>query len=391
MIVRTFVPVLVPLSGLAALLAAPAFAAPIEASVEADVKLGYDINPFLESGSDLAAPYVEAAIRPSLTKRTEKGQVSLSGHFARTEYLEKYGATDRYGVDLEAQQRLTPKLSAFGALSYDSDVVGFDDDSVTGVPDNTDVNLIGQRRRAQSASASGGLQYQVSPKDTVSVNGSYTKTDYRNGPAGNDNDVLGGSIGWNHAISARTKIGVSGSYYRIDYDTAGLMTTIMQPAVTFSTELSATWHFDASLGVSFSDLHLPSPLADRHSKGLSGSINLCHKGLKDDFCVFGDRSVSASGAGGTAERTQIGASYNRRLSERLGVSASAAYTNSDSQAQIIGNREFVTARAGLDWRVSRRLKVGAQARYRDVFGQTLPVKADLGAELFATVALPGSK
>lgn len=383
---------------LTALAAQPIAAAPVVFSVETNVRLGYDLNPFLQGGSDLATGYVAASIAPRMSKKTEKGEINLTGHYDRTEYLKHYGSSDQYGAELDANQKLSSKLSVFAGLRYDSSVIGQDgNDDVTGAPiDDTDVNLIGLRRRAETYQARGGWEYKVSPKDTISADAGYTDTRYDSGPAGADSRNIGGRIGWRHAISERTRIGVSGSAYRIDYDTPGLVTWIMEPAVTFSTELSPTWHFDAQLGMSFSKLYLPL-IPDQRASGLSGNLNLCHKGLKDNFCLYAARSVTGSGAGGTVERSQIGVNYSRRLTEALSWSGTASYARSASQTGAIGTREYINARGGLDWRVARWLVLGAEGRYRDVFGtrdalgKNRQIRADIGGEVNATISLPGQK
>ena len=378
-------------------LGAPALAAPVKLSVETNYRLGYDMNPFLLGGDNVSSGYIETSIAPKLTKKTEKGEVSVGGHYGRTAYLRRYGRSDYYGGDASVQQRVTPKLAVFGALRYSSDVVGENDNVVTGsgAPiDNTDVNLIGSGLRSNLYSASGGFQYQATPRDTISVDGGYTKTTYSDGPGGVDSDSKGGRVALQHAVNSRTKIGVSGSVYKIGYDQPGLSTLIMEPRVTFSTQLSATWEFDASLGVSFSDLSLPATIGpDQRSKGVSGSVNLCHKGSRDDFCFYGDRNVSASGFGGSVERTQFGFSYDRRLSERLGFAAGGSYSRSKTQANVLGfgAREYVSAHAGFDYKLSRVITIGTEGRYRDAFGQGFPIKSDLGGEIYATVALPGPK
>lgn len=383
---------------LAMLAAAPVLAEPVELSVDADLRLGYDLNPFLQGGSDLATGYVQASIAPRLSRKTEKGDISLTGHYDRTEYLKHYGSSDQYGAELDINQKLSPKLSVFGGLRYDSSVIGQgSNDDVTGPPiDDTDVNLIGLRRRSETYQARGGWEYKLSAKDVISADAGYTDTRYGSGPAGADSRNIGGRIGWRHAISERTRIGLSGSAYYIDYDTPGLKTMIMEPAVTFSTELSPTWHFDAQLGMSFSKLYLPL-VPDQRAKGLSGNLNLCHKGVKDDFCLYAGRSVTGSGAGGTVERSQIGVNYQRRLTETLNWSGTASYARSASQTGAIGTREYISARGGLDWRVSRWLILGVEGRYRDVFGtrdvlgNNRQIRADIGGEVNATISLPGQK
>ncbi len=374
--------------------AAPALAAPVQFNVDTDVRLGYDMNPFLSGGSDLASGYVEVGVSPRLTKKTEKGEVTLRGHYDRTEYFRRYGSSDQYGAELSTNQRLSQKLTVYGALQYDSDVIGQGDtdDIISGIPiDDTDVNLIGLRRRSNTYRATGGWQYQATPKDVISADAGYTDTRYGSGPPGADSKTISGRIAWKHAISERTKVGISASAYRIDYDTPGLKTWIMEPAVTFSTELSSTWHFDAQLGVSFSRVYVPAPLLDSRSTGLSGNASLCHRGVKDDFCFYAGRSVTGSGAGGSVVRTQFGVNYNRRLTETLSWSGAASYSRSKSQTALIGTREYVSASGGFDWRVKPWLTLGTEARYRDVFGAGRQIRADFGGEVNATVSLPKRK
>lgn len=368
--------------------AGPAMAAPADLAIDTEVRLGYDVNPFLSTGNDVSAPFVKASIHPKLTKADGQGQVTVDGYYDRTEYLKNYGGVGEYGGQLAVQRRLTPKLSLFAALSYDSEVVGLGDDQVTGQPaDSIDVNLIGTRRRSDTFSANGGWEYQASSKDTITASGGYSKIVY-DGPG--DSSNIGGTLGWKHAISARTKIGLRGSVYRIDYDQPGLSTMIMQPTVTFSTQLSATWNLDLSLGMSFSDLSVPAALGgDRNAKGLAGTAQLCHTGTRDNLCVFGDRSVSASGVGGTTEQTQIGVNYRRSLAERLGFTWNGSYAHSKSQLATVGTRQYVSGRAGLDWAVSPTIKIGAEGRYRDVFGQGAPVKADIGGDVYAKIQFLG--
>jgi hypothetical protein len=366
------------MAGMLLAMGSAAQAGPIDFTLDGSVRLGYDANPFLSAGSDTSTGYVQASIEPKLTQRNATGEVSLSGHFDRTEYLRNYGHNNNYGAEFEAKQRVSAKLNLFAGLRYDSEVIGQGDDAVTGGVPDIDVNLIGLRRRAETFAASGGFQYQPTSKDTISVSGGTTAIRYGNGPDGNDSTNIGGSVGWQHAINGKTKFGVRSSLYRIDYDTPGLSTLIMQPEVTFTTALTATWTIEAGLGVSFSRLTLPGGGNDINTNGLSGSLQACHKGVKDNLCIYGERTVSASGAGGTAVRTQGGINYRHAINPRLNFLANATYARSKSQAGFLDTRDYVSGSAGLEWQASKRLRLGAQGRYRDVYGQ---------GEIYATMAL----
>jgi hypothetical protein len=378
---------------LAAIAAAtPAGAAPFKFQFQAESKLGYDTNAFLSTGHDLATGYFEAVVTPKLSQTTEQGVVEMSGYFDATKYFQHYGNSNQYGGSGQFQRRVSPKLSIHGALRYDSEVIGQGraDENVVGPPiDNIDVNLIGLRRRSYTIQANAGWEYQLSPKDSISADGGYTGIRYKDG-GGDASKNYGGSVGWKHAISERSKIGIRGSAYYIDYDTPHMHTLVMEPDVTFSTELSSTWHFDVALGVTFSKVYLPLPQPDFKSHGLSGSLNLCHKAVKDDFCLYAARSVTASGAGGTVERSQVGADYRRRLTEHLSWSGTVDYTRSKSQSGLLGTRDYVSAHGGFEWIARRWLTLGVEGRYRDVFGGS-QIRGDYGGEANATLFLPARR
>ena len=370
-----------------------AASAKVQLSLETQYRLGYDANPFLSAGADTSATYMETSISPRISVQSPKGETSLSGYFDRTAYFSKYGRSDEYGAAFDTRQRLTNSLSVFGKLGYDSQVIGQGDDEVTGNPtDGTDVNLIGLRQRADTYSSAAGFEYQISPKDSLTANGGYTATRYRGGVgAGADSNTYGGQVGWQHALNAKSKIGIRGSVYQIDYDTAGLNTLIMQPQVTFTSALSPTWTIDASAGISFSKLESPpigaAPAFTLRTKGFAGSLQLCHVGARDNFCLFADRSVSASGAGSTVERSQLGINYRRKLDERLALHWTGNYSRSEGLKNLLGTREYVSGRGGLEYEAWRGIKFGVEGKYRDFFGGVSPVRADYGGDVYATINL----
>ncbi|SDC08247.1 hypothetical protein SAMN05444678_101310 [Sphingomonas sp. YR710] len=374
--------------------AAQPTAAKIIPSIDTTVRLGYDTNPFLSQGNDLATGSAKVDVKPALSYVTPTGQAVLTGDYERSQYQQHYGHTDQYGGTLDLRKRFNPKFDAFVALRYDSSVIGQSDDVVAQSPsapptDQTDVNLIGQRQRSNVYSAQAGFNYVVGPKDTVSVDGGITLTRFPGRGLGSASDNYGGRVALSHAISAKTKIGVSSSVYRIVYDIAGFNTLVAQPTVTFSTQLSPTWNLDLAAGVSISDIVLPGPGNDSRTVGFAGNVSLCHAGRTNHFCLSGSRTVSGSGLGGSSQRNQVGLHFDQDLTPTLSADANASVTQSKSQSKAIGNRDYVSVQAGLTKKVTRRFKVGVDGRYRDVFGSGTKVKADVGGEVNATLILPG--
>ena len=54
---------------------------------------------------------------------------------------------------------------------------------------------------------------------------------------------------------------------------------------------------------------------------------------------------------------------------------------------LFRSRQYASGRAGLDWKISPVITLGAEGRYRDIYGGP-PVKADIGGDVYATVKLP---
>jgi hypothetical protein len=85
-------------------IAPPVAAAPAEFTVQTDVRLGYDMNPFLSPGTDLASGYVGVVVSPKITKRNAQGEYSVSGYFDGTKYFENYGHSNQYGGEARFDQ-----------------------------------------------------------------------------------------------------------------------------------------------------------------------------------------------------------------------------------------------------------------------------------------------
>jgi hypothetical protein len=375
--------------------AAPALAQKVKASIQATARLEYDNNPFLLGGSDVSSGSVSGGLTPKLSYTGEKDVVELTGYYDRTKYFRRYDDTDAYGGGLEARHRFAPGTEIYGGLRYDSSIIGANNDNAVTTPgtppvDDTDVNLIGTRARSETYSASGGFNARLSSRDDISARGGITAVRYPGRPAGSDSTNYGGTLGYNHAISEKTRIGISGTAYYIDYDTPGLHTMVMQPSVTFSSQLSPSWNVEGSLGVSFSTLSAPG-IPDSHDTSWAGTLDLCHKGQRNNLCLSFARSVSASGFGGTTNRTSAGLTFDQRLTERLNLTASGTYVRSESQQTTLGTREYVGGSVGLNYRLLRNLKIGAEARYRDLYGAAFPIDSDYGGTISATLDLPGGQ
>ena len=155
--------------------------------------------------------------------------------------------------------------------------------------------------------------------------------------------------------------------------------------VFFSNRLSSTWTLDASAGV---QIIIPQGPGDTDISS-SGEVQACRKGFRANFCLPGQRSAAASALGGVRKRTPASASYSYRLNEFDLARFTASYARA---GQPVGGgslpvvveeeRDYFAFNASYEKRLTERLAVGASARYRDIFGGDQSVRADVSGQLF---------
>ncbi|MCR8526414.1 hypothetical protein WB334_25890, partial [Escherichia coli] len=144
------------------------------------------------------------------------------------------------------------------------------------------------------------------------------------------------------------------------------------------------WTADGALGVTFVD---SGAAGSTRQTSLSGSGNLCRRGEVSTLCLQASRQVSPTGFAGTQYVTTAGLNWARRLGERENLTLSANYSNvGGDDARLIPDgvplqTEFGQLVAGYDRQLTRRLRLVASASYRQLFGGNDGRPKDFGGQL----------
>ena len=400
---------------------------------------GYATNPLLDVGDDTESAFAELSVVPRLSLIDEASVSTLELRYRRTEYFQRYDATEDYGAAASTSRSLTERLSFNAEVSFDSSIIGergFDallagTGPITGPTFGTDVGtgtgtgtgagtgvgtgtgigvgagftpgfgsgvtilpddlnqlgLIGLRERQNRFAAAVGAQFRASASDSFQGSLNFSKSTY----GGRLNDLgfltYGGSLGYARALSTLTQVGVQTSAQQIDYDRRGSSSGVYALQGTLSTRLGPNYTFSGAAGVQYIDRQFQGRSGG--STGLSGNASLCRKDERTDLCLRAFREAAATGFGQVSRVYGAGLDGSYRLGEADFLRARVSYSNSDGQGVDggLGATSFLNSGVSYDRRLSQRLSGGASLGYRDAYDSVVGRPADVSAQIFVRARL----
>lgn len=368
----------------------------VTASADAAVNIGYDNNPFSETGSNTSSGFAQVHFVPQVKFADAHDVVILSGLADYEKYFQHYNDSVDYGAKLDYAGAPSARLKDHLALSYDSAIIGTNQfvagnlnptDPSAPVTTGSDISLYGTRDRRQTAQASGDISYALSPYNSLGASAYYVRARYgQNGSLGNY-DGFGGSFNYSRRISERLQIGLQGSASRYDYQSGVGGTTVYSPQVSFSDTLTAHWTISGALGVSFVERQ-----ATASSTSFSGNARLCYTGARSNFCLIALHAVLPTGFSGTQNETGVSASYSYKLSEHGTIVADANYARNSAIGQTnTGQNEYLRGSAGYERTLNERIRLSLKGKYAQIFGSPLSRAADYGVVLGITVHMGSFK
>lgn len=341
-------------------MATPGMAADTYFGLTAEVGAGYDSNPYLRQGGGGSAS-VNGNLTPTFQIVTPTSTTALSGYIGRVEYLQKNrNPAKSYRANLDHTQRLSSTLTATAGVSASETTTSLLD------PINEDVTTSSDRRR-RFYEADGSLSWQQDARNSWSASGYVNKAEY---PGARTDTLLrnyksyGGSVAYRRLLSERTTIGVSVNGSRIN-STSYPDTTSFRPQITFSQMLSSVWRLDGGIGAIFQKTSYLGNSSK--STNLGFNFDLCGTYPVQTFCFTGSRDTAPSGFGGARTRTNIGVTYDRKLSERSSINASASYVRDKSPAflqSLARSIDYQDASLRYSHQLSERLSAGVEGNYR---------------------------
>ena len=379
---------------LALLAAGQASAAETSFAGTLDLRAGYGSNPYLNSERSSGSGLVGGTLTGSLTSRAALSTTTLTGVADISQNFQHYGRNENYSVDLSRVQQLserltvsadanyantlnpgisyqnsfsagaiypvvgTPAVGGAGATASDPSLIATT--PTFGVPvgvfDASSLDLFTLGQRSERFGGNAGITWTPGARDQLSVNGYGTRTSYKS--FNGDYVGYGGSATYLRTLSSRTRVGIDGGVGFVRSDNYPESHSYNADVVLIQ-QLNAIWNFNGRVGVI-----VP---AGGYSRGQSATLGfsgtLCGTYPRSTFCVSASRQAAPTGIGGLRTDLQFTASLSYSLDERTRVNAAATYDHSAAQT-FVPRQNFYQASIGASRDVSRRIALGASARYQ---------------------------
>jgi hypothetical protein len=332
--------------------------------------------------------------------KNERGTTFVSGYVEDTTYLRGgYGSKVIFRVNARTDRSINEKLTVFGDVSLSGDVAGqltnrFNPGGPVVTPpdtpppvDNLEVfNLTGRQYRL---TADVGAGIKTSLRSSLSLNAGVSRGIYTGKNRGFGYTTYQAGVGYSLQVSERTWIGPMLNLSRQDYK-GDNYANVVNPTMTLRTQLGERVKANASVGVLAIYEHRDGDTAHAYSPSFSASI--CKAGERSSLCANVARTASAplgigavQGTRATSVNTNFGVSYSRQLGPDDSFQANVIGSHGSSVASAQNERfrtTYVTALAGYDRRVGKRLFAGVTLGARRLFQNGPDPKSDLNGNLY---------
>jgi len=220
-----------------------------------------------------------------------------------------------------------------------------------------------------SQSISPSYSFQLSERDSLSLNAAYSKRDYSTADF-SDNETRSLSSSWQHQFTERFNGGVSVSASNTE-STGQLLTTdddTYNVSLTSNYELSEIWSMGGSVGLrqlQSEQTDLFGATTKSKSNGQSLDLNVSYNGDIDSFKIGLSRSISPSSTGEVNEVDKFNISLSRQLSETLTASLSASYQVTTSASdESSDKRKNTQLSPSINWQFAAESSLSLSYNYR---------------------------
>ncbi len=370
--------------------------------VDLTAAAGYASNPFqrIPSRSSVFGRLSAFGVQQW---RSEKGTTSISGYVEDTTYARDYGSKQIFNLNAHTSQAVSPTVTVFGDLSATGDFAGQLSNRLTYVPSSppvtepgnplpptsTNPDVFGLSGREYTLTAQGGASIRTSPKGTLSLSAGAERLIFTGLGSPSNYTIFYGSLGYAQQISERSTLGGTVYLQRQEFK-GGDYANIVDPSLTFHSQLSETLTADAAVGVLFIDEHHSG--VTHNSTSPSFSAGLCSTTTSSRFCGrFARDAQSALGTpignqtGEAAISTRLSADYYRKLSAASTIQASLSavrYSATQALNEQRFHTDYISAVVGYDHKIGHRLAAGASVGIRKLSQPGPDPTTDLNGQVY---------
>ncbi|MBB5987454.1 hypothetical protein [Sphingobium lignivorans] len=360
-------------------------AATAETTLSSDILVdgGVSTNPYGSRQGSAASGTASATLAPTLVMTSPTGSTRINGRITHTQFTRRYNSTTDYTLSGSTAQQISPLASFTLGASYSSrvrDALYPVNDPITGLPDEEDDPIIvdpdaaaSYELRTETANASAGLSYTLSPRDTLNFSARATRvTMPPTQSVARGYDSYGGGVSYMRAVSGSTSIGAGVDINKNEFRSGSAGGgTVISPNLIVTTQLAPRLSFNASGGITFSETDVGG-VSQTHTS-FAGSAGLCYRGERGRFCLNGSRRVSPTSVSGTSTATLFGASYSYKLTPRSNINLNASYSQASSLRNE-ANRRGKYGRASVTYsrQILERLSGIVSFNYSDTYDSIVP-------------------
>ncbi|MEH6757975.1 MAG: hypothetical protein V7676_10715 [Parasphingorhabdus sp.] len=311
-----------------------------------DISVGgvFDSNPFLLTNGDSAAA-VTIKIEPKVVWEDESSSALIDSSFRLSQYTNQYGSDEAARIGAQASKQLDERTSISARAGFQTSRSSLQDSFFSNsadpfdpgfIPDIplTDVTVAGRRVRVNTFDASTGIDYALSPADSISFSATTSYSKFSNN-AGSDYRTGFGNLQYSRRLSERTSIFASVNAGVADYIGRNVGdATIISPQFGAQYSLSERISLNASAGVSYAAID-DGIGARNNNTYISGRLSLCDRDVRSSFCGSVSRSAEPTALGGISAVTSLAVNYDLKLSLKDRVSVSGRYGRTDRSSDPI--------------------------------------------------------
>lgn len=320
----------------------------------------YDDNIRLEADDEVEA--VGAVVSPEvkLGRRNETLDLSLMGRVDASAFASEQ---DLDSVDERVIFNATRK-SQRGKLGFNAD---FNRDT-TLTTEESDTGNLTETARVETLTVSPTWSYQLSPLDTLDLNGAYTNTSYDTDEL-TDFEFLTAGASWSRAIGPMDMLlgGVFAARFEAD-DATNTASDIFGAQVGWSHQFSDNIRVQGVAGLEHVTTRFDGPTGRDSDDTLGYRLDLSLSYAFDDVTkleLSGSRKTEPSGGGTVVTRNRAQVSLTRRLSPMLTFRTDGSYIASEQDERSgLDQRTFFAVQPSLTWSLDRDWDLSASYRFR---------------------------
>jgi len=357
--------------------------------------LGYSSNPFLRVVNSDGSAFGRASARAVHAWQSERTSASIAGFVEGTSYFNEYGLESIFSVNGNASHQTSETVTIFGSAGFSGDLSGqlssrflyvppipeIPDPTIPPPPptiENPDLfDFVG---RTYHLYGQAGASIQTSERSHVTISGGASRAIYSE-PLLDEYTSFFANGAYDLRLSERTTIGGSVHVTRTAYDNSSDHSTIINPALTFSTRLSETWTAGGAIGVSFSNVD--RNLNDDSSTNLSLQGSICRTTEGERLCARVDRYSASSASTSLVTTTSLGVDWYKKLDDVQTLQLSASVSHyAEEVLDLDREANHVNLAASYSRRINDRLSGGVDLGARSLHRDGIDPDTDISGTVF---------